>query len=72
MLPNGDVESSFLAQFGHWLEPVGRLAGLDWRLIVALLTSFIAKENTIAPLGVLFGSGEGVGLAETATALLQH
>ena len=29
----------------------------DWRMIVALLTSFVAKENTIATLGVLFGAG---------------
>jgi len=68
MLPNGDVESGFLAQVGRWLEPVGHLAGLDWRLTVALLTSFIAKENTIATLGVLFASGEGVGLAKTLAA----
>jgi ferrous iron transport protein B len=47
--------------------------GLDWRLIVALLASFIAKENTIAVLGVLFGSAEltaggGGGLAQTLAA----
>jgi len=68
MLPNGNVETGFLAQIGRWLEPVGRLAGLDWRLMVALLTSFIAKENTIATLAVLFGSGEGGGLAKTLAA----
>ncbi len=68
MLPNGDIESGFLAQFGRWLEPVGRLAGLDWRLMVALLTSFVAKENTIATLGVLFGSAEVGGLAKTLAA----
>jgi ferrous iron transport protein B len=44
------------------LEPVGRWMGLDWRLMVALITSFPAKENAIATLGVLFG-GEGGGLA---------
>jgi ferrous iron transport protein B len=43
---------------------VGSVMGFDWRLIVALVTSFIAKENTIASLGVLFGTGEGQGLAE--------
>jgi ferrous iron transport protein B len=68
MLPNGDVENGFLAHFGRWLEPVGRLVGLDWRLMVALLTSFIAKENTIATLGVLFNSVEGSGLAKTLAA----
>jgi ferrous iron transport protein B len=69
-LPSGDIETSFLAQAGRWLEPVGSGMGFDWRLIVALLTSFIAKENTIASLGVLFGAGEGAGLAEVMAASL--
>jgi ferrous iron transport protein B len=68
VLPGGEVETSFLAIAGRWLEPVGRLMGFDWRLIVALLTSFIAKENSIASLGVLFGTGEETGLAETLAA----
>ncbi|MGB9872107.1 MAG: ferrous iron transport protein B [Anaerolineae bacterium] len=58
ILPGGGVEGSYLAQIGRWLEPVGRLAGLDWRLAVALLSSFVAKENSIATLGVLFRAGE--------------
>ncbi|HEY76784.1 MAG TPA: ferrous iron transport protein B [Thermoflexia bacterium] len=66
--PGGRVEESFLAQVGRWLEPAGRWMGLDWRLMVALLTSFIAKENSIATLGVLFGAGESAGLAETLVA----
>jgi ferrous iron transport protein B len=63
--PGGSVESSYLAAIGRWLEPAGRLMGFDWRLVVALLTSFIAKENSIATLGVLFGTTQGAGLAET-------
>jgi len=66
-LPGGELGSSYLAAVGHWLEPVGRYMGLDWRLIVALLASFIAKENSIATLGVIFGTGGG-GLAETLAA----
>jgi ferrous iron transport protein B len=64
-LPHGEMQSSLLATVGHTLEPLGRWMGLgDWRLIVALLTSFVAKENTIATLGILFGSnGSAVGLA---------
>ena len=58
-LPAGDLQSSHLADFGRWLLPLGRLMGLsDWRLIMALLTSFIAKENTIATLGILYGAQE--------------
>ena len=63
-LPYGEIETSFLARIGRWLEPMGRPMGFDWRLMVALLTSFIAKENSIATLGILFGTGEEAGLAQ--------
>lgn len=62
-LPGGEIDTSYLARIGQLLQPVGRLMGFDWRLTVALLTSFIAKENSIATLGVLFGTGGGAGLA---------
>ena len=46
--------------------------GLDWRMIVALLTSVIAKENTLATLGVLYQAGlAGGSLAETLAATTQ-
>ncbi len=57
-LPGGGIEHSFLAMLGQVLAPVGAWMGLDWRMLVALLTSFIAKENAVATLGVLYGSGE--------------
>jgi ferrous iron transport protein B len=64
-LPGGDLNTSLLARFGQFLEPVGRWMGFDWRLTVALITSFPAKENAIATLGVLFGNSPGAGLAAT-------
>jgi ferrous iron transport protein B len=66
MLPGGKLEDSYLAQLGKLLAPVGRWMGMDWRLTVALLTSFLAKENAIATLGVLFGGT--TGLAQTLAA----
>ncbi len=57
-LPDGNVESSLLAQIGRFFEPVGRPIGLDWKMITALLTSIMAKENAIATLAVLYGVGE--------------
>lgn len=67
MLPNGDLNQSYLVQFGKWIEPVGRWMGFDWRLTVALITSFPAKENAVATLGVLFGSNPDAALAQTLT-----
>ena len=32
--------------------------GMDWRMIVALLSSCVAKENAIATLGILYGSAD--------------
>ena len=56
--PSDDVEYSALGYIGRGLEPIGGLMGLDWRMMVALLTSFVAKEQTIATLGVILGTGE--------------
>ena len=67
--PHGDINTSFLSQIGKFLEPVGRLMGLNWQMMVALLSSFIAKENTIASLGTLLG-GQGVGLTQQLKLLL--
>jgi ferrous iron transport protein B len=71
VLPGGEIESSYLAAVGRLLAPLGELMGLGWRMMVALLTSFVAKENTIATLGVLYSTGEeGARLADTLSGVL--
>ncbi|OPY90750.1 MAG: Ferrous iron transport protein B [Syntrophus sp. PtaU1.Bin208] len=57
-LPDGRLESSLLARGGRLLEPLGHPLGLDWKMVTALLTSILAKENAIATLGVLYGVGD--------------
>ncbi len=64
VLPTGEIQTSYLARMGQLLAPVGALMGLSWQMMVALFTSFIAKENAIASLGVLFGAGGEASLAE--------
>ncbi len=68
-LPNGSLETSWLAGMGRVLAPLGAAMGMDWRVLVALLASFVAKENSVATLGVLVGSGES-GLAAALPAIL--
>jgi ferrous iron transport protein B len=57
-IPTGQVATSWLGDLGRLLAPFGGLMGLSWQLLIALLASFIAKENSIAILGVLFGTAD--------------
>ena len=66
-LPDGDLQTSYLATLGEYLAPIGAWMGLDWRMIVALLTSVAAKENTIATLAVLYQESGLNTLAATIT-----
>jgi ferrous iron transport protein B len=67
--PGSDPADSVLGVIGTSLEPVFVPMGLgDWRLIVALLSSFVAKENSVATLGVLFGGAGTAGAADATLA----
>ncbi len=59
--PGPDIAHSVLGYVGRALEPVGRWMGLDWQMMVAMITSFVAKENVIATLGVLYDASEHNG-----------
>tara|TARA_R110002167_G_scaffold35981_8_gene114428 strand:- start:7031 stop:8845 length:1815 start_codon:yes stop_codon:yes gene_type:complete len=52
---NGELQSSYLAMLGHWIEPIFAPLGLDWRYGVAILVSFLAREVFVGALGTLFG-----------------
>lgn len=56
-LPGGKVEESYLAYLGRLVEPLGKPLGFDWRIMTALVTSIIAKENAVATLAVLYNVG---------------
>lgn len=62
--PGGNIETSFLAMFGRLLEPIGAWMGLEWQMMVALLSSFLRKENTIPTLAVLYSAAQGEGLTQ--------
>jgi len=68
-LPGGEIDSSYLASFGRLVEPLGGLMGLDWQMMVALLGSIVAKETTLATLGVLTATEEA-GLVELLPQML--
>jgi ferrous iron transport protein B len=57
------IDNSFLGRMGKWLEPVTRWAGFNWRVNVALLSAFAAKESSVATLGALYEQEEDEGQA---------
>ncbi|MDO5686834.1 MAG: ferrous iron transport protein B [Neisseria sp.] len=52
------IENSVLGRVGRGLESVTRFANFDWKVNVALLSSFAARESSVATLGVLFGQDD--------------
>lgn len=70
-VPSRDVEHSMLAIIGRALVPIGSLLGLSWQEIVALVSSLVAKENSVATLGVLYGVGEE-GLRTVLPRVMSH
>ncbi|MCS7253866.1 MAG: ferrous iron transport protein B [Armatimonadota bacterium] len=64
-LPVGaPMHETYLGKLGSLLQPFGKLIGLDWRSCAALVTGFLAKENSLATLSVLYGSPQE-GLMES-------
>ncbi len=70
-VPGGTIDSSILARIGRLVEPIGAPLGLDWKMIAALLSSIIAKENAVATLGVLYDVGDQ-GLRNVLPGVVSH
>ncbi len=71
------LEASLLGSFGRSIEPVTQFAGFDWKINVALFSSFAARESSVATLGVLFQQDEDSNekleqRMESADGLSQH
>ena len=57
------IRQSYAGQMGRFIEPVFEMMGLDWRVGVALIAAFVAREVFVSSLALLFyvsrGGGEG-------------
>jgi len=56
-IKNENIENSFLGMFGRALEPITQFAGFDWKINVAIFSSFAARESSVATIGVLYQEG---------------
>jgi ferrous iron transport protein B len=50
-----DLASSVIGKLGHFVEPVLRPLGFNWKIGIGLLSSIIAREVIVGTLGTLYG-----------------
>jgi len=56
-LPSGaTLGESLIGRVGHWIEPVIRPLGFNWKIGIGLLTSVMAREVIVGTLGTLYGA----------------
>lgn len=60
------LEESFLGRIGHVIEPAVEPLGWDWRIGVATIASFPAREVVIGTLGTIFSLGGDVDENDTS------
>ncbi len=69
--PVADQKDSILATVASWIAPILAPAGLaDWRIVVSLVSGFLAKEGVVATMEVLFPAGPAALGTLTAVSML--
>ena len=65
------LEYSIAGRIGKFIEPAIRPLGFNWKIGVALIPGFTAKELIVSTLGILYGNGgqgaAGAGVSADAT-----
>jgi ferrous iron transport protein B len=51
------LEASYAGIFGHTIEPLIRPLGYDWKIGIALLTSFAAREVFVGTMSTIYSVG---------------
>ena len=52
-------EKSYIGQIGHFIEPVIKPLGFDWKIGVSIVTGLAAKEIVVSTMGVLYQANSG-------------
>ena len=73
-LPEGEqLRHSFAGRLGHLIEPVIRPLGFDWKIGVALIASFAAREVLVSTLSIIYNVGKDENEeSETLISAIRH
>jgi ferrous iron transport protein B len=52
------LEYSYVGRLGHYIEPVITPLGFDWKIGIALITSFAAREVFVGTMATIYGSSD--------------
>jgi ferrous iron transport protein B len=52
------LEKSYIGILGHAIEPIIKPIGFDWKIGIALITSFAAREVFVGTMATIYGSGD--------------
>lgn len=52
------LENSYIGDLGHLIEPVIKPLGFDWKIGIALITSFAAREVFVGTMATIYQSGD--------------
>ncbi len=52
------LRNSYAGQLGHLIEPIIKPLGFDWKIGVALVSSFAAREVLVSTLSILYNTGK--------------
>ena len=52
------MENSYIGRLGHFIEPVMRPLGFDWKLSAGIIAAFAAREVIIGALGTIYSVAE--------------
>jgi len=59
LVNSAKLKASFAGMVGHKIEPVIRPLGFDWKIGIAILTSFAAREVFIGTMATIYSLGDG-------------
>ena len=62
---------SYAGQLGHWIEPLIRPLGFDWKIGIGLVASFAAREVFVSTLSVVYNVGEFEGTDQGTASLAE-
>ena len=64
------LENSYAGVMGHWIEPAIRPLGFDWKIGIALIASFAAREVFVGTVATIYSSHDDGENTEKLSVLL--